>query len=279
MPSRSGVVEVNRASLWYEVAGSGAPVILIHGNLVDASWWDDQFQALAADFRVFRYDLRGYGRSTMPDEPYAHHEDVLGLMDALELPSAHLVGASLGAAVALDVALTAPRRVESMVLVPGGFPGIEWSDELAASFAPLTDALAAGNLDAARDAIWSATPMLPAARSPEVRRRLDPMFTSYSWRHFVEGAPEQRWVDPPSGSRLAEVQAPTLVIVGDNEVPDFQRLADLVQQQMPNAERVTVPGASHVVNFERPDAFNSATRDFIRRHATIGADDAGRADA
>jgi 3-oxoadipate enol-lactonase len=122
------IIQVNDTHLCWEMAGQGQTVVLLHGFTLDSRMWDDQFLALAQHFQVIRYDLRGFGRSAVPTAaPYAHEADLAGLLDQLGIAQAHLVGLSKGGAVALNFALTYPRRTASLVLIDAVLPGYAWS--------------------------------------------------------------------------------------------------------------------------------------------------------
>ena len=101
----SGFAEVNGTRLYYETAGRGLEVVLIHGGLVDSRLWDAQVGPLSKRFRVVRYDLRGFGRSAAADGPFSHLEDLRALLDFLKIERASLVGLSLGGIIAADFAL------------------------------------------------------------------------------------------------------------------------------------------------------------------------------
>ena len=94
----SGFVDVEGTRLYYEVAGSGTPVVLLHGGMLNLRQWDEQFDILAKEFLVIRYDARGYGRSALGSAPYSHHEDLAALLRALDVERPHLVALSNGAA-------------------------------------------------------------------------------------------------------------------------------------------------------------------------------------
>ncbi len=113
-------LDVTNGSIHCEILGQGHPVILIHGGFGDRRMWDQQFQELAAHYLVVRYDHRGFGRSSFPDQPYSPIEDLLRLMEELKIQQAHVVGNSIGGSLALDFALQYPERVNRMVLVAAG---------------------------------------------------------------------------------------------------------------------------------------------------------------
>ena len=98
----TGRVVVDGGSLYYEAAGSGAPVILLHGGNLDRRMWDAQFALLRQRYRVIRYDARGFGRSSAADRPFAAHDDLAALFRALNLSRAALVGLSMGGRIAIS---------------------------------------------------------------------------------------------------------------------------------------------------------------------------------
>jgi pimeloyl-ACP methyl ester carboxylesterase len=119
----SGRANVPEPVLFYEVAGQGTPVVLIHGGQMDRRMWDPQFELFAKSFRVVRYDVRGYGRSATASLPYSDVDDLAALLDDLKIPKAHLVGLSLGGRIAIDFAVVHPERVASLVAVAPGLSG------------------------------------------------------------------------------------------------------------------------------------------------------------
>src|SRR5260221_7947963 len=120
----SGVARVNGAAIEYDMAGAGFPLVLLHAGICDRRMWDAQLPALAEHWRVFRYDLRGYGQTDMPLGPFSHLADLEGLLAALGIERAHLLGCSRGGSLALDFTLAHPERVAGLVLVcssPSGY--------------------------------------------------------------------------------------------------------------------------------------------------------------
>src|SRR6202158_4142869 len=112
----SGIVDVEGTRLYYGVAGSGSTVGLLHGCMLNLRQWDEQFDILANEFLVIRYDARGYGRSAIGVAPYSHHEDLAALLRALDVERPHLVALSHGAAIAVEFAIWAPASLRSLVV-------------------------------------------------------------------------------------------------------------------------------------------------------------------
>src|SRR5690242_18617682 len=127
-----GFAAVNGSRLYYESAGTGPPLVLLHGFTLDTRMWDDQFEAFARQYRVIRYDLRGFGRSAVPTESYSHAEDLHALLGHLETEAAYVAGLSMGGAVALDYALAYPQAVRGLILIDAVVGGFRWSPEASA---------------------------------------------------------------------------------------------------------------------------------------------------
>src|SRR5258708_17042396 len=113
----TGYVDVKHGQLYYESAGTGQYLILVHAGVADSRMWDDQFQAFGQHYRTIRYDMRGFRKSTAEKGNYPHRQDLHSLMAALALERALLVGLSLGGEVILDFALDYPKMVETLIPV------------------------------------------------------------------------------------------------------------------------------------------------------------------
>ena len=110
-------------------------LVLIHGFTLDHRMWDDHVEAFAPGHRVIRLDLRGFGRSSMPTDPYSHVEDVKALLSYLEIRQAVVLGLSMGGGVALDFALAYPEYTRALILADSTWRGFSWSKQSAASTA------------------------------------------------------------------------------------------------------------------------------------------------
>lgn len=260
MTAQSGFVKLDGARLWYERDGEGSPVVLVHGGLWDSRMWDDQFAALAERCLAVRYDLRGYGRSDRPTAEYSHSDDLAGLMTKLKIKQAAIVGLSMGGAVAIDFALEHPDRVAALVLAAPNLGGYEFSADLGRRYAQAEKALEAGDVQKAAELeleIWS--PVRSEA-GPDIRIKEIAMDNA----HQVALDPTlQRRVQPPAIERLEEITAPTLVITGDRDLPDMDRIAELITDKVPGALRAVMQGADHAVNMRRPADFTARLLGFL----------------
>jgi pimeloyl-ACP methyl ester carboxylesterase len=269
MLQETGTAEVNGARIYYEVAGEGEPLVLVHAGIADSRMWESQIAAFAGRYRVIRYDLRGFGRTQMVEGPFSHHEDLRGLLDFLGVERAHLVGCSMGGGAVLDFALVYPERVGNLVLVGsavGGFrpdfgPPKEWDELVAAD--------EAGDLERVSELevrMWVDGP----GRSPEdveaqVRDLVREM-NLIALQNEAAGLGEEWEPEPPAADRLQDVQAPTLLIVGDEDQPRIFAAVDLLEKELPNARKIVMHGTAHLPNMERAEEFNTIVLNFLQDH-------------
>jgi pimeloyl-ACP methyl ester carboxylesterase len=260
---RSGFAPVPGGELYYETAGNGAAVVLIHGGGMDRRMWDPQFTRLARDFRVVRYDVHGFGKSPMPERGYSNCDDLAALLTHLDIDRADIVGLSLGGRIAIDFALAHPQRVHRLVPVAPGLSGYDWSQEQGERLTKLFYAARDESVEAAAE-LWLQDPyMAPACEDPQIepviRRIVMDNATSVLRPFYLE-----RPLDPPADQRLGEIQAATLVIVGDRDVPDILQIVDKLAAEVPGARKEVIAGAGHIVNMEKPAEFDALLLDFLR---------------
>lgn len=262
---RSGFARVNDSELYYETDGAGPAVVLLHGGLLNLRQWDDQVERFARDYLVIRYDARGHGRSSFPAVPYSHHDDLNGLLRKLGIEQAHLVALSQGTAVAVEFTLTFPGMVRSLVLGAAPLRGYALSAEFSDAMRAIIAAGVGGDTERTRRLLWDFAPLRHAATQSTVRERADRMvLVDYSWAVFREDAPQRRSVDPPPAARLDAIAAPTLVVVGDEEMPTLTEQAEFMAKRIPGARMVVIRDAGHWVNMEQPEEFERVVLDFLR---------------
>lgn len=262
---QTGLAEVEGGKLYYEVAGQGKPVVLIHPGIADSRSWDRQFLEFAEHHQVVRYDLRGFGRSDVPSAPYSDVADLERLLQFLGLGNAALVGVSVGAKTALEFALTHPQSVSALVLVGAGLPGFEPPEQAKASFADIDAAFKRGELARVVDLeleIWVVgTGRTAADVDPAILISLREMETSNVRRNPQDYTPQP--LEPPASTRLEEIGVPTLVLVGDRDVAHILEVADVLATRIRGARNVLMPGVAHVPHMERADDFNRVVLDFL----------------
>lgn len=257
-------------------------VVLIHGHSLDLRMWERQVPALlAAGYRAVRYDVRGHGRSMIPPNGYTWENSAADLGDLLDrlnvetpaaeslrLDAAHAVGLSMGGGIALQFALDFPARVLSLTLVDSTLPGFTYSEELARQIEELVAAVRTEGPRAAFERLWLDHPLFDGIRRyPDRFAAVRETALSYAAADYHEGAipPGYR---PTAADRLSEIAAPTLVIAGENDIPDFRLIADLLEENLPHARRLVIPDCGHLPPLEQPDAFNEALIAFLQEAAS-----------
>lgn len=180
MGLRQGMADVNGTQLYYEMAGSGRPLVLIHGFTLDTRMWDDQFETFARRYQVIRYDARGFGRSAVPaGESYAPADDLRALMSFLGVEHACVVGLSMGGGIAIDFALSYPEASDALVAVDSLLGGYRWR-EFGASLASVWSAARQSGIQAAKE-VWLSLPLFASAREQtDVASRLAQIVADYS---------------------------------------------------------------------------------------------------
>jgi len=265
---RHGYAPIPGGRLYWEEVGRGPAMILLHGHSLDRTMWDPQMAALSKRFRVIRYDLRGYGRSTLPreGEDRLHAEDLRLLMDHLGIAKAHVVGLSLGGTVALDMLALHPDRLSSVTAASGDLfdfypaPDEPWTPAAVATRRREIAALRAGGLqrfkrrwlddlttrgggcvDAIRPRLWEQIAKWSAWQPLHVEPRL-----------LLGRALVDRLRARPS-------RVPVQILTGD---ADLWR-ANGFLAAFPAVPRVVVPNSGHMSNMENPAGFNAAVLRFV----------------
>jgi pimeloyl-ACP methyl ester carboxylesterase len=260
-----GFAPVGGTRLFYEVKGTGAAVVLIHGGQLDCRMWDDQFTAFSQNFRVIRYDVRGYGGSFQTEMLYSDADDLVGLLDYLKVPKAHVVGLSLGGRIAVDLAVAHPGRVGSLVLAGAGLSGYEPPDgnETDLRMWNIIKAARDDGPDAATE-LWLKDPfMAPAMEQPRLAPRLRRVSreNAHCW---LDNPILQRSPRPPAATRLEEIKVPTLLVIGDRDVPQIKATGETLQKGIRGSKKVVIEGAGHMVNMEKHEKFNEVVLSFLQ---------------
>jgi pimeloyl-ACP methyl ester carboxylesterase len=252
--------------LAFEDVGDGPAVLLLHPGLWDMRTWEPQMATFpAAGYRVIRYDLRGYGRSSRPgDQPYSHVDDLRELLGHLGVDRAALVGVSMGGRVAIDTTLTAPELVWALVPTAAGLSGFQesaededwWEDAMVDAYR----AYDAGDMAGAQDGrlrVWAPLGTEDEAGAA-IRRIAHDNLHELTMDESAEVA-----LDPPAANRLHEIDAPTLVVKAGYDPPTSARASDMIAVGIPGARVVLIDDADHVVNLRQPAAFDAAVLPFL----------------
>jgi 3-oxoadipate enol-lactonase len=238
------MVPVGADSLWAEDSGGSWPVVvLLHEGVGDSRMWDPIWTGLSTAFRTIRYDVRGFGQSPPATEEFSLLVDLLAVLDHFGVRAAHLAGCSMGGTAALELALAEPRRAESLILLAPGITGYpEPSEpELEAEFEALGSV---GDLDGLADLIvriWGA-----AGSSPEVLEQ------ARSAARALRSLDLYMQEGEPVLDRLEQVSAPTVLMVGDKDVPALIASNEAAAKRIPGCELIRMPGVDHYPTLREP---------------------------
>jgi len=266
MNVQKGFATVNRGRLYYETAGEGKSIVLIHGNLCDFSMWNDQFEVFSQDYKVITYDMRGFGKSSLPieGEVYSHHEDLKELLVYLGVLEAHVLGLSAGCYVAINFVLTYPKMSTSLIATGPWVGGYDSRSvkEINLVFKPLPSITKEKGAEAANEHFWNAPFFKHTMKNPKVANQIRHM--NYSCWHFLNEDPHH-YLDPPAVQQIDKLNIPTLIITAEYDIKACREIADLLERVIPNSKKVIIGDAGHMINMEKPDIFNDMVLRFLKK--------------
>lgn len=249
--------------------GGGDPLVLLHGGALDHRMWDPQLPALADAFRVLAPDFRGHGRSSTPRTPFRHCDDIAALLRELGAGPAVLVGVSMGGGAAVDLALEQPKLVRALVVCGTGTSELEFTDPWVLSVLAARDRAAAeqdveGWLDASMQFVNGPHRELTDV-SPELVARVRQMAADTVAHHVPPEGPVLPEPVRNTWTRAGAITVPVLTISGSLDSTDHINAARRFAETVANGRAITIDGAAHYPNLEKPDEFTRQLRAFTAR--------------
>ena len=265
------ITNVKGVNINYEDEGKGDPILFIHGFSGNLQSWDEQVPVLTDKYRVVRYDCRGHGGSESPDDPAEYSQKILvdealGLMDTLGLQKVNVCGLSMGGNVSLNLAIRHPDRVNAAIIASTG-AGSDANDGFIEGFKILADMLDKSDLE-------SFTEVLMASPLSANFLKLRPDLIELTEKRAMSSNPKGlaktiRGVQMKRNSifaledQLKNLSVPVLVLVGELDLPCLEP-ANFMKQHIPHSKLVVMPETGHIVNLERPEAFNREITAFLK---------------
>ncbi len=231
---------------------SKTPILFIHGHTLDQRMWQPQLEAFKDDL-VIAPTLRGYGNSQAPSQTFSFTEEMYTRLEPYK--KAHLVGLSLGGNVALEMAIRYPEKTASLTLLDSSLKGFTADEAQIKAGQSVQLAFEQHGLEAAKHT-WLGLPLFASAReNPAIKTQLEAWVRDYSGWHWAQNISPSAAIEDVS-SRLAEITAKTLIVVGQQDVAYFQNVARFLQQGIAGARLEVVANAGHMVNLEQAAMIN-----------------------
>jgi len=263
-------VSVNGCEFYYEIHGQGDPLVLIMGLRRNVEWWYRQIPALSKHFQVIAFDNRGAGRSDKPVMEYSMRllaDDTAGLMEALDIQDAHILGISMGGYIAQELALNYPAKVKSLVLGCtgcGGDRAVIMSPERMEKFTANKGLNPEEILRKDMDIYFSDDHV---DQHPEKIKK----FIEISMRYYQPADAFFRQFDAcqrhDTGDRLNQLSLPTLIMTGDDDPLVPPQNSHILKDLIAGAELSVFAGGRHCFFIERADQFNQKAVDFFKANS------------
>jgi pimeloyl-ACP methyl ester carboxylesterase len=259
----SDKVKVSQGELYLEKVGDGKPLTLIHAGFSDHRDWKHQIRDFGKKYQTIVYDQRGSGNSSTIETAFSPAEDLKIVMAHLKIEKTHLVGHSIGGAIALDFALQYPEKVLSLVLVASGLNGYSWSKEylelMQSVFEiPKPEIMTKSFLSAPFYAMAMANSNIKSEIEKIIMENFRKVLT---WKTF--DIRDVHWFFPEPITKLKDIKVPTFVIFGDKDSEDIKRIAHTLSAHIPNIKNAIIKDTDHLLNFEKPEEFNQLILNFL----------------
>jgi len=257
-PADTGYVLVDGGKLFYESAGNGKSIVLLHDGMVNHQIWDEQFFMLAKTYRVVRYDRRGYGKSSDPETKYSHIADLNQLFIQLKIDKAIVFGMSSGGRLAIDFTLTYPEKVDGLVLVGAVVSGFGYTSHMynrGGHFDPqkITDPVKV------HEYFINDDPYEIYSENTTAKEKVMKLLPNFSRENRVPTQPAGK----VAVRSLSEIKVPALILVGEYDIPDVHAHAGVINAGIANSKREIIPKSGHLIPIEQPALFNEAVLNFL----------------
>lgn len=266
--SNSGFVNINKAKLYYEIAGVGTSFVMVHAGVADSRQWNNEFEYFSKTNLVIRYDMRGYGKSEPVDGEFSHMSDLVSLLDTLSVHEPIIImGCSMGGGLAMDFALTHPSKVKALVMVDSAPSGLKLDVPTSSKFSDVEKAFESGDFDLVAEIetqIWfDGMGRSPEQVNPTMRNLLYEM-NRLALSHEVKGLGNRLPnAETSAFDRLESLNIPVLIVVGSHDTPYTLAAADYMKEKIKFANKITIEDAAHLPNMDQPHEFQKVVEKFL----------------
>jgi pimeloyl-ACP methyl ester carboxylesterase len=261
-PPQGYFVTVDGAKLYYEECGSASrAVVLVHDGVLHSAAWDDVWPEFCKHFHTIRYDRRGYGRSPVATQGYYPTDDLAAVVRHLELKHVAIVGSSHGGEISINFTLDHPEMVEQLVLAGAVVGGMPYSKHFLERGDALGKPIEKGDIKGAIAAA-AKDKYLTAPGSDAAKKRMADILSAnpQDLTH-----PDLELPVKPALPRLGEIHIPTLLLVGDADIPDVHAHAGAIEAAVPRARRIVISDVGHLMYLEKPTEFSRVVIEFLEK--------------
>jgi pimeloyl-ACP methyl ester carboxylesterase len=258
--SDTGYVNVDGGKLFYEVAGKGDNIVLLHDGMVNHRIWDEQFPILARNYRVIRYDRRGYGKSSDPETKYSHIDDLNQVFIQLKVDKAIVFGMSSGGGLAINFALTYPEKVKGLVLVGAVVSGFGYTSHMTTRGGHMNPAEMSDPAKLIKYFIMD-DPYEIYSGNTKAKEKVMTLLPYLGRDNKVPTKPPEKI----AVKCLSEIKVPTLILVGEYDIPDVHAHAGVINAGIVNSKREIILKSGHLIPIEQPVLFNEAVLNFLNK--------------
>ncbi|MEJ2614263.1 MAG: alpha/beta fold hydrolase [Ignavibacteriaceae bacterium] len=260
----SGYINVDGGKLFYESAGIGDNIVLLHDGAVHREIWDAQFPVFAENYRVIRYDRRGYGKSPNPSTPFSNIDDLYQLFIQLKIEKAVIFGMSSGGGLAIDFTLKYPDKVKALVLVGAVVGGYGYTSHMftRGGHVKLLAKLLA-DPQKTIEYFGKEDPYEIYKENVKAKEKFLKLLKANQINLSNDKGTLLIRPDLLAAKHLGEIKVPVLILVGEYDIPDVHAHAGVIEFGIPNARREIIYNSGHLIPLEQPDSFNKASLKFL----------------
>jgi 3-oxoadipate enol-lactonase len=251
--------KINDLDIFYDEAGAGTPILFVHGLGIDCRIFDDQIDFFKNNYRVIRYDLRGHGQSSAPETGYSYADfadELKTLIQRLELKDFHLIGLSMGGAIAARYVLENPGTAKSITFIGAHIVGYYKFE----NWPNLYKIARKEGIEKARET-WKNFRLFETVKKYAGKfQALSRMVDEHSCTLWLD--PDPRYDEINDLKRISEIKIPALITAGKHD-RDFSSIADILRDNLPD-NRFEQFETGHLLSFEEPERFNNLLGNFLK---------------
>jgi pimeloyl-ACP methyl ester carboxylesterase len=269
-PPGKGTVRAGNLSVYYERTGKGEPILFVHAGLQDHTMWEEQVKTLSAQYDVITPDMPFHGQTTGTDTTILAAEVIKILLDSLHIQKTSIAGLSMGSSIAQDFVIAYPERVHKAIFIASGIYGYfqkygmdsvssAWDDRMTPALEQKDTVRAAKEFTKT----WAEGIYRNDSLQAPVSKYVYKTTLANLYLHKMQGWPRLQH-HPMALDGLPAIRVPVLVIDGDKDLPIIGACSQYLEKNIPGARRVVMKDVAHMLNLEKPEAFNKLVMDFLK---------------